>query len=52
MRPRLPAELVRNVQVNLRISPRMKQQMTALATAQNISRTELIARSLPSEPLR
>ena len=46
MRSRLPVEHIRNIQINLRVSSRMKQQMTALAKTQNISRTELIARAL------
>lgn len=42
---RTPVEHVRSEQLNMRVSPRFKQRVTALAVAQKISVTELLVRA-------
>lgn len=40
-----PSEYVRSEQLNMRISPRFKQRVTAFAVAHNISVTEVLVRA-------
>lgn len=42
---RTPAVDVRSVQINMRISPRFKQRVSAFAVARNLSVTEVLIRA-------
>jgi len=42
---RTPPELVRSVQINLRITPRFKQRISAYAVQHNLSVTEVLVRA-------